>query len=173
MESLDAHVLRPLSEPIHAEERHQELHYDFVVIKDALSRFVELIPCREATPSVVAVMLLDWYKTFGLALNHVSDQDTHFNNQVISELNSLIQNENNFVAACNIHQANGTIEIVNRAILEIWKSLSEFRLSPESRHGVIPLMQTALNHASLPSLGGLAPITVFIGLPAQNLLGVI
>ena len=54
---------------------------------------------------------------------------------------------------------------MNREILKVLKSLLfEFRLSQESWPGVIPLVQSALNHASLPSLGGLAPITVFTGL---------
>ena len=51
--------------------------------------------------------------------------------------------------------------------------LSEFRLCQESWPAVIPLLQSALNHASLPSLGGMLPITVFTGLPAQNPLDVI
>jgi hypothetical protein len=38
---------------------------------------------------------------------------------------------------------------------------------------MIRLVQSALNHACIPSLGGLAPITVFTGLPAQNPLDVI
>ena len=75
-----------------------------------------------------------------------------------------------------IHQANRTIERVNREILKVSKSfLSQFRLPQESWPGVIPLVQNALNHASLPSIGGLAPITVFkfTGLPAQNPLAAI
>ena len=77
------------------------LHYDFLFIKDSnapetpyknivvrtdLSLFLELIPCREVTAFVVAQALLDWYKTFGLDLYHVSDQITHFKNQVILNL---------------------------------------------------------------------------------------
>jgi hypothetical protein len=98
--SLDAKVPRPLGEAIHAEERNQVLHYDFLfikdndvpetpqrilVIKDDLSHFGELIPCLELTAFVIAEALLDWYKRFGLALYHVTDQGTHFKNQVISE----------------------------------------------------------------------------------------
>jgi len=141
-----------LGEAIHAEERNQLLHYDFLfikdndvpetpqrilVIKDDLSHFGELIPCLEATAFVVAEALLDWYKRFGLALYHTSDQGTHFKNQVISELNRLMQTEHHFVTAY-IHQANGTIERVNREILKVLKSLlSELRLSQESWPGVI------------------------------------
>jgi hypothetical protein len=174
---LDAKIPRPLGEAIHAGERNRVLHYDslfikdndapetpqrILVIKDDLSHFVELIPCRKATAFVIAEALLDWYKRFGLALYHVSDQGTH------SELNRLIHTEHHFVIAY-IHQANGTIERVNREILNVLKSLlSEFRLSQQSSPGMIPLVQSALNHASSPSLGGVAPITVFTGLLAQN-----
>jgi hypothetical protein len=66
----------------HAPETFQRI----LVIKDNLSLFVELIPCREVTAFVVAQALLDWYKTFGLDLYHVSDQITHFKNQVILNL---------------------------------------------------------------------------------------
>ena len=70
---LGTKVPRPLGEAIHAEERNQVLHYDFlfikdndtpenlqriIVIKDDLSHFVELISCREATASVIAEVLL-------------------------------------------------------------------------------------------------------------------
>jgi hypothetical protein len=66
-----------LGEAIHEEKRNQVLQYDFLfikdidapetpqrilVIKDDLSHFVELSPCREATAFVVAEALLDWHK---------------------------------------------------------------------------------------------------------------
>jgi len=134
-------------------ETNQVLHYDslfikdndapetpqkILVIKDVLGHCVELISCREARASVVAEALLDCYKRFGLALYHVSDQGTHFKNHVISESNRLMQTEHHFVTAY-IHQANETIERVNREILKVLKSLlSEFRLSQESWPEVIP-----------------------------------
>ena len=103
---------------------------------------------------------------------HVSDQGTHFKNKVVSELNRPMQTENHFVTAYN-HQATETIKRVNREMLEVLKSLlSELCLSEESRPGMIPSVQSALNHASLPCLGGLAAIIVFTGLPAQNQLDV-
>ena len=76
--------------------------------------------------------------------------------------------------AAYIHKANGTIEGVIREILRVLKSLlSEFHLSQEAWPGAIPLVQSALNQASIPSLGGVVPITVFTGLPAQNPLDVV
>jgi hypothetical protein len=79
-----------------------------------------------------------------------------------------MQTEHHFVTAY-IHQENGTIERVNREILQVLKTLlSEFRLSQESWPGVIPFVQSGLNHASLPTLGGLASINVFTGLPTGS-----
>ena len=134
------------------QRKNQVLHFDFLffkdndvpetpqrilVIKDDLSRFVELSRCREAAAFVIAEALLDWYKKFGLASYHDSDQGTHFKIPVTCELNHVIQTEHHFVTEY-IHQANATIERVNRKILKLLKSLlSEFRASQEPWPGVI------------------------------------
>jgi len=85
------------------------------IIKDDLSHFLQLIPCDQDTAFVVAEALLYCYKRFGLSLYHVSDQGTHFKNQVISELNRILQTEHHFVAAY-IHPENETTETVNREL---------------------------------------------------------
>jgi len=141
---LHAEVSRPLGEAIQAEERNQVLQYDFLVIKDSdapettqrilvitddLSYFVELISCGEAKALLAPEALLDWYKRLGLGLYHVSDQGTHFKNEIISELNLVMQTEHHFVIPY-IHQANGTMERVYQGILKVLKSLlSELRVS--------------------------------------------
>ena len=64
-----------------------------LVIKHDLSRFVELISCREEADFVVSEALLDWYKRFGLALYHVSDQGAHFKNRIVSYIGESHKDE--------------------------------------------------------------------------------
>lgn len=60
-----------------------------LVSSNDLGHFVELIPCTRANSPVVNEGLLEWYKRFGLAFYHVSDQVSHFKNEVIADVIDL------------------------------------------------------------------------------------
>ncbi|POM67048.1 LOW QUALITY PROTEIN: Hypothetical protein PHPALM_17005 [Phytophthora palmivora] len=79
--------------------RNEVLHMDFLsmgetynstryllVLKDELTHFCELIACDSACSEMAAAVVLDWAKRFGLPAAWMSDQCSHFKNQVLEEL---------------------------------------------------------------------------------------
>ena len=139
-----------------------------LIIKDDFSHFVELIPCVHATAQFVAGALMDWFSKFGIANTWVSDQGAHFKNTVLRELNERLQAKHPFTLPyCPL--SNGTVERVNRDVLTVFRALlSEYRLLDRQWMQLKPLVQTAINHTPVQSLGNVAPITVLTGLRANN-----
>ena len=73
--------------------------------------------------------LIDWYKRFGVSKTHVSDQGSHFKNEVVAEFNRMLGTNHHFTVPYT-PWSNGTVEVVNKYIIEVLKSLgSEFRLA--------------------------------------------
>jgi hypothetical protein len=179
-------IPRPMGEQLHAAEPNQILHYDFLyinlknkiflyilVLKDDLSNYVQLIPCKSCDHFIVVDALVEWYSRFGHAKVHISDNGTHFKNKVIKELHRVTDTKHHFVTAY-CPWANGSVEVVNDIILKLLRSLlSEYKMKPEEWPRLVPLIQGVINHTPSKRLAGLAPITVFTGLPANNCFGYI
>ena len=67
------------------------------------------------------------------------------------------------------HYSNGTIEIVNRQILNLFRCLlSELRCDKANWPDLTTLVEHTLNHRPQKRLGGRAPVTVMTGLSADN-----
>ena len=160
---------RPLGEALHAEKPNELLHWDFLymgpseqgeenvlVIKDDASKFVWLFPTKTTTANDTLNCLLEWFAVFGVSKNWVTDQGTHFKNEVIKGVQHAMGAHHHFTTA-RCPWANGTVEVVNREVLRCVRALlSEW---------VIKLVQMVLNHTPSPSLGGVAPVTAMMGLP--------
>jgi hypothetical protein len=95
-------VPRPFAEQMHASERNEIIHYDYLyinnrnpdfsyilVIKEDLSHFVRLNTFKKCDNLAVAEALMEWYADFGCPRVHISDQGSHFKNSVIAELHRL------------------------------------------------------------------------------------
>jgi hypothetical protein len=174
-------IPRPLGEQIHATERNQILHYDFIhigaseegfmyllVIKDDYSGYVDLIPCETPNSDTVIKALLRWYGMFGISLVHVSDQGSHFKNSVIAELNRRLTTKHHFTLPY-APWSNGTVEIVNKALrklLKVW--ISEFRLVLKQWPSLVPLMIHVINFTASDRLHGFPPALVFGGFSTVN-----
>lgn len=103
----------------------------------------------------------------------VSDQGTHFKNQVIDELAKAVGANHHFMTAY-CPWANGTVEVVNRLLLKCMRALlSERRLSPAKWESIVGMVQAALNQQPSDKLGGRAPVTAFMGLLATTPLSTI
>ena len=185
----DSMIPRPLGEAIHGSKRGEVLHYDYLnvgpssdeyehvykyvlVIKDDFSGFVELVPCSNADSSHVVKALLYWYSRYGVSTMHVSDQGSHFKNNVVAELNRLMQTRHHFTHAYTPF-ANGTVEIVNkeiRRLFRVWSS--EFRLPTTNWPNYLPLIQHVINFTR-STIHGYAPAYVFGGFESQQPLDVI
>jgi hypothetical protein len=64
---------------------------------------------------------------------------------------------------------NGTVERACKEVLRASRALlSEFRLPPTQWHLVYKIVQGILNNFGSPQRGGLTPLTIFTGRPADS-----
>ena len=170
---------RPLAATLRASKPNELLHFDFLtlpldrdtewryvlVMKDGLSGFVELHGSRHCTAEDAASALLSWFARYGIVHTWVSDQGAHFKNEVMDQLRRTLGAQHHFVTAYS-PWANGTVEVVNRQLLRVLRAvLVERRMRSTQWSTVLPLAQIALNHQPADRLGGVAPVTAFLGLP--------
>ncbi|KAF1322126.1 hypothetical protein FI667_g11572, partial [Globisporangium splendens] len=174
-------IPRPWSETFHAHERNEALHWDFLylgesfegnayllVLKDAATHYTQLVRCECPTAEVAAQAMLDWYSNFGLAKVWISDCGTHFKNKVIQVLCTRLKAKQDFVLAY-CPWCNGTIERVNRDIIQVLKVLIlEYKINRRDWPYLLPLVQASLNHSQVASLAHKAPIELFTGLQCPS-----
>ncbi|KAF0739334.1 hypothetical protein Ae201684_004903 [Aphanomyces euteiches] len=141
--SVSGGVPRPFGEALHSDKPNGLIHWDFLsmgksntndryllVIKCDTSKLVWLFPTPEATATFVKHCLLQSFAVFGICYDWVSDQGTHFKNQVIAELQHSLGEHHHFTTA-RCPWANGTVEVVMRQILRLFRScLSEWKCLP-------------------------------------------
>ncbi|KAE9275910.1 hypothetical protein PF008_g29227 [Phytophthora fragariae] len=109
-----------------------------------------------------------WHSRYGVPKTWVSDNATHFKNQVLALLSKFMKAKQEFVVAYS-PWLNGSVERVNRDVLQVLRAMIlEYSLSYQDWVHLIPLVQANLNHSPVPSLAGRAPIEVFTGLPCPS-----
>ena len=183
-------IQRALGTAVHATERNQVLHMDYVhmsdvsdvgdddefheilVLQEDLSHYCELAPAKQPDAETAVTAMLDWFSRFGVPSVIVSDGPTHFKNKIMQLLVERMTARHHFTTP-HCPWANGTVERLNQDILQVMRALlSEYRLLPRQWNSLRPLVQMSLNHTLVTSLGNRAPVTVFTGLPASNPLDV-
>ncbi|OWZ09302.1 hypothetical protein PHMEG_00018017 [Phytophthora megakarya] len=97
-----------------------------------------------------------WYMRYGKPEVLVSDQGSHFRNEVIELLYARLKVQQSFTPVYSLW-VNGTIERVNKDVLQEWLYL-------------LPVVQANINHTPVESLGNRSPIELFLGLPAPSAL---
>jgi hypothetical protein len=181
-------VPRPLMNTFVATQPNQILHFDFMHIQaatattpqqyllvmiDGYSKFVRLVPAVTADAATVVSALLDWFAMFGIARRFVSDQGSHFNNEVLTLLQQRLLIQHHFTAAY-APWSNGQVERVNREVRELLSALlSENKLSLDAWTSLVPIVNHILNNTPSRRLGGHAPITVFTSRKPTSPLNVI
>jgi hypothetical protein len=110
----------------------------------------------------------EWFKRYGPVHLWVTDQGAHFKNRAVSGVQKVWGAEHHFVTAY-CPWANGSVEVVNRVLLKVLKSmLSERKLKPVEWTKVIAWVQSSLNFSPSSRLGACAAITAFLGLSAPS-----
>lgn len=102
-------IHRPWSETIECNERNGVLHWDFLsmgesfgtskyllVLKDHAMHFCELVVCDAADSAVATAAILDWHSRFGVPPVWVSDNGSHFKNEVVAELSKRLKSQQSF-----------------------------------------------------------------------------
>ena len=174
-------VPRPYGHALHATKPNEILHFDYLyigagdrrqkyvlILKDDLSGYVWLEPSAVADATTAADTLMSWFSRFGVCETMVSDQGSHFKNQLIERLASEYAIKHHFTHPYT-PWANGTVEVVCREVLRCLRALlAEFRLGQKEWPRVLPIVQSVLNNSPLKRIKGKAPITAFTGLSAYT-----
>jgi RNase H-like domain found in reverse transcriptase/Reverse transcriptase (RNA-dependent DNA polymerase)/Integrase core domain/Integrase zinc binding domain len=178
---------RPLGQALHASSPNEVIHFDYLymgpseagfkyllLIKDDLSGYVWLVPTQAADAAATVDALTLWFAAFGVVKTWVSDQGSHFKNQVMDSVRKTLRSQHHFTTAYS-PWANGTIERACREVLRAVRALlSEFRLSVSQWPTVVRIVQSVLNNSPSQHRGNIAPLTAFTGRspdsPLQNLV---
>ncbi|POM65947.1 LOW QUALITY PROTEIN: Hypothetical protein PHPALM_18268 [Phytophthora palmivora] len=128
-------VSRPWSETIECSTRNGVLHFDYLymgesygeskyllVLKDHATHYCELVVADTPDSIVVVEALLAWHSRFGIPPDWVSDNGTHFKNEVVTELSRRLRTQQTFTPAYS-PWINGSIERSNRDILQVVRTM--------------------------------------------------
>lgn len=176
-------VHRPYGETQSATKPNEVIHFDFLymmegingecwllVIRDELSGYIELFPTAFATAEFTADALMSWISRNGYPDKMVSDNGTHFNAKVMTDLAENYKILHHFTTPL-IHFSNGTVERVNRDILATVRILLlEYQIAHREWTRVITIVQHTTNHAPSDILGGYTPVEVYTGRQASDQL---
>ena len=135
---------RLLGQLNHANKVGEILHFDYMYIgesksskehilllKDDLSGYVFQRAYRKEDAETTADVLMDYFLSFTTVLNWLSDQGTHFKNEVMSLLAKSIGAMYRFSTAC-VPWSNETIESVCKQVMRVLRALgAEFKV-PET-----------------------------------------
>ena len=177
---------RPFGETIACTKPGQVLEFDFLhvnklpssgsshkyeyilVLKDKFSKFVWLFPCVNANSAAAVDAILQWSTLFGVPLTWISDQGSHFKNEVMTDLNNRLGANHHFTTAY-CPWSNGSVERVNRNVLSmIRKLLAEQHLAKDQWVYLLSPINKAINETPSRTLAGATPRTVFTGLPVTD-----
>ena len=171
-------VPRPWSETIECQDRNEVLHWDFLylgdsfgsskyllVLKDHATHFCELVVADSADSAVAAEAILGWHSRYGVPPLWVSDNGSHFKNEVIKELCRRLKSQQTFTLAYS-PWINGSVERINRDILQVLRTMIlEYKIAHHDWVYLIPMVQANLNHTPVPSLVNRSPAELFTALP--------
>ena len=163
----------PLGHSIQGTKPNEVLHMDYVYIcekgylltlKDSFSKYLIHHYCTELSAAVTLQAVLHWISLFGIPKVWVSDQGSHFANELVKAFREVWTVKQHLtIAYCP--WSNGVIERPHRDTLTCLRKLrTEFNLPPEEWIKLLPLLQFNANHTPVRSLNNYAPITVFTGL---------
>ncbi|CAM9136518.1 unnamed protein product, partial [Laminaria digitata] len=176
-------IPRPFGETTHGTEVNSCLHFDYLyigtdsdddtkyilVLKEDITGFVMLEPASAANAENAAAGLQRWCTTLGVPSVLVSDTATHYKNQLLAKVTTLVGVDRRFAVA-NSPWTNGTVENVIKEVVRLLKALLvEYRSAVTRWEHFRPMVQWALNSSYRVRLGG-SPYKVWFGREPTTLL---
>ena len=177
--SVQKEKLRPWGETIPASKPREVLEFDFLyigtssscsfkyqyilVLKDKFSHFTWLFPCATCDTQSVVNALMQWFAIIGVSHTWISDQGSHFKNDVMNELNRQMGSNHHFVTSY-APWANGSVERLNQTILQMLrKGLAELAQSMDRWIDLVSTINKCINETKSASLGNRSPREVMFG----------
>jgi hypothetical protein len=134
-----------------------------LLLKDDLSGYLWLVPCRTADAAATVDALMRWFAVFGVVLLWISDRGRHFKNETVQRVQEELKAKHHFTAA-NCPWSNGTIESACKQVMRAFRAvLSELKIYADKRPEVLNLVQSALNNSLSTRLNKRTPMQVFSG----------
>jgi transposase InsO family protein len=133
-----------------------------LLLKDYLSGYLWLLPCRTADAAATVDALMQWFSVFGIVLLWISDRGSHFKNEVVRRVQGELKAKHHFTST-NCPWSNGTIESACKQVIRAFRAvLSELKMYAEELPEVFNLVRSVLNN-SLSRLNKKTPMQVFTG----------
>jgi hypothetical protein len=153
------------------------LHFDFVyigfsrdgkyqylqLIKDDLSGYLWLVPCRTADAAATIDALMRWFAVSGVVLLWISDTGNHFKNEVVGRIQKDVKAKHHLTTA-NCPWLNGTIEYACKQVVRAFRAvLSELNMYADEWPEVFNMVKSVLNNSLSTRLNKRTPMQVFTG----------
>jgi transposase InsO family protein len=131
-----------LGTQLHATKSNEILLFDFLyvalsrdgkyqcllLLKDDLSGYLWLVPCRTADATATVNALMRWFAVFGVVLLWISDRGSHFMNEVVQQVQKKLKTKHHFTSA-NCLWSNGNIEYACKQVIHAFRAvLSELKM---------------------------------------------
>jgi hypothetical protein len=176
-------IPRPFGETVCATAPCEVLHFDFahlgqselggvtypyvLVLSDDFTGMVMLEACTAATSEMAARGILSWCSVFGVPKVLVSDTASHFKNEMLGHLRSLLGCDHHFSVA-NVSFSNGTVERMVQEMIRAFKATLLDRQRPlEEWVEYLSVVQLALNSAVRARLQ-VSPHELMFGVPPRT-----
>jgi transposase InsO family protein len=146
---------RPLGTQLHATKHNEILHFDFLYIglsrdgkhqyllllKDDLSGYLWLLPCRTADSAATVDALMRWFAAFCVVLLWILDRSSHFKDEAVRRVQKELKSKHHFTTA-NCSGSNGTIESEYKQVLRAFRAaLSELKMYADESPEVVSMVQ--------------------------------
>ncbi|MCP4473389.1 MAG: transposase family protein, partial [Gammaproteobacteria bacterium] len=127
----------------------EEGHNYLLVLQDYLTKYLFAYPIERETAEVIArVLVSDFFKSFGLPRELLTDRGSAFISNLFHELEKLYQIDHLFTTSCH-PQTDGMVERANRTIISsMAKLLSDFGGSWEDLLGPFVFGYNMTPHSS-------------------------
>jgi transposase InsO family protein len=170
-------VPRPLGTQLYATKPNEIIHFGFLIIgmsrdgkyqyllllKDDLSGYLWLVPCRTADAAATVDALMRWFAVFGVVLLWISNRGSHFKNEVVRRVQKELKAKHDFTTA-NCPWSNGTIESACKQGIRAFRAvLSELKMYADEWPEVVNMAQGVLNNSLSTRLNKRTPMQVFTG----------
>jgi transposase InsO family protein len=87
-----------------------------LLLKDDLSEYLWLVPCRTADAAATVDALMRWFAVSGVVLLWISDRGSHFKNRVIRRVQKELKAKHHLTTA-NCPWPNDTIESACKQVI--------------------------------------------------------
>ena len=140
----------------------EEGNRHILVLIDAFSRWLNLIPMKDKTSLTIAKKLFQHVGDFGVPIELVSDRGPGFIGDVVEEFLRLIGTEHNLTMAYS-KEENGMVERANKETMRHLRNIVFDRNVIHNWSTYLPLVKRIFN-SSVHSVTGVAPANVLFGM---------